>query len=42
LKNELLPPSDQAFSALLENLADRGMLGETLVMWIRNSVACPR
>lgn len=29
----LLPPLDQAFSALLEDLADRGMLVETLVAW---------
>jgi len=32
-KNDLLPLSDQAFSALLEDLAARGMLEETLVVW---------
>jgi hypothetical protein len=34
LKNHLMPPMDQAYSALLEDLADRGMLDETLVVWI--------
>lgn len=34
LKNDLIPPSDLAFSALLEDLADRGQLDETLVVWI--------
>ena len=29
----LLPPLDRAFSALLEDLADRGLLNETLVAW---------
>jgi hypothetical protein len=33
LKNNLMPPMDQAYSALLEDLADRGLLGETLVVW---------
>lgn len=32
LKNNLAPPADQAISALLEDLHDRGALGETLVM----------
>lgn len=33
LKEELLPPMDQGFSALLEDLRDRGLLDETLVVW---------
>jgi hypothetical protein len=32
LKKELLPPFDQAYSALLEDLSDRGMLDRTLVI----------
>jgi uncharacterized protein (DUF1501 family) len=32
LKKVLLPPTDQAFSALLEDLSARGMLDETLVV----------
>lgn len=33
MKDLLLPPVDQAFSALLEDLAERGMLDDTLVVW---------
>ena len=33
LKEELLPPMDQGFSALLEDLEQRGMLDDTLVVW---------
>jgi hypothetical protein len=33
LKNELLPPVDLALSALLEDMHDRGLLDETLVVW---------
>lgn len=33
LKDRLMPPSDQAFSALLDDLSERGMLDETLVLW---------
>jgi hypothetical protein len=32
LKNNLLPPFEQALTALLDDLADRGRLGETLVV----------
>ncbi len=32
LKDALLPPFDRAFSALLEDLDQRGLLGETLVV----------
>jgi hypothetical protein len=34
LKNALMPPMDAAFSALLEDLATRGLLEETLVVWM--------
>ena len=33
LKNNLMPPMDLAYSALLEDLAARGLLDETLVLW---------
>ena len=32
LKNDLLPPADQAFSALIEDLASRSLLDSTLVI----------
>lgn len=34
LKNELIPPADQALSALLEDLDARGLLDETIVAWV--------
>lgn len=34
LKNDLLPKTDQAFSALIEDLNDRGLLESTLIVWI--------
>jgi arylsulfatase A-like enzyme len=34
LKQALMPPMDQAYSALLEDLQSRGMLDDTLVVWI--------
>jgi hypothetical protein len=34
LKDFLMPIMDQCFSALLEDLEDRGMLDETLVAWV--------
>lgn len=34
LKNDLIPPADQALAALLEDLQQRGILDETLVVWI--------
>jgi hypothetical protein len=34
LKRDLMPPADQGFAALLEDLAQRGMLHETLVVWV--------
>jgi hypothetical protein len=33
LKNRLLPPEDQGFSALVEDLEQRGLLDSTLVVW---------
>ena len=32
-KDRLMPPADQAFSALLDDLSERGMLEETLIVW---------
>lgn len=34
LKNDLIPPSDLALATLLEDLEERGMLDETLVVWV--------
>ncbi len=34
LKGELIPPSDQALSALLEDLEQRGLLEDTIVAWV--------
>jgi len=34
LKNALMPPMDMAYSALIEDLAERGLLDETLVVWM--------
>jgi hypothetical protein len=31
---ELMPPSDQSFSALLEDMAQRGLLDDVLVVWM--------
>ncbi len=33
LKERLMPPADQAFSALLDDLRDRGLLDDTLILW---------
>ncbi|HVS38560.1 MAG TPA: DUF1501 domain-containing protein [Gemmataceae bacterium] len=33
-KSFLMPKMDQAYSALLEDLDDRGMLGDTLIVWM--------
>lgn len=32
-KTRLMPPADRAFSALLDDLSERGMLDETLIVW---------
>lgn len=42
LKESLLPYADRAFSALLEDLADRGMLDETLVVAMGEFGRTPR
>ena len=34
LKNDLMPPADRGFSALLDDLDARGLLDETLVVWV--------
>jgi hypothetical protein len=34
LRTALMPPMDQAYSALLEDLSARGLLDETLVVWM--------
>ncbi len=34
LKNKLVPPMEQAFVALLDDLSQRGLLDETLVVWM--------
>ena len=34
LKNRLMPPADRGFSALLDDLDARGLLDETLVVWV--------
>lgn len=34
MKDDLIPPSDQALAALLEDLDERGMLDETIVAWV--------
>ncbi len=34
LKRDLIPPSDQALSALLTDLDQRGLLDETIVAWV--------
>lgn len=42
LKTRLMPPADQAFSALLDDLQERGMLDETLVLWTGEFGRTPR
>ncbi len=34
MQNSLVPPMEQAFSALIEDLAQRGLLESTLVLWM--------
>jgi hypothetical protein len=34
LKNKLMPPMDQGYTTLLEDLHQRGLLAETLVVWM--------
>lgn len=42
LRERLMPVADQAFSALLDDLAERGMLDETLVIWTGEFGRTPR
>jgi hypothetical protein len=42
LKNDLLPPADQAFAALVEDLDARGLLDETLVVALGEFGRTPR
>ena len=42
LKNILLPPLEQGSSALLDDLADRGLLDTTLVVWLTEFGRTPR
>jgi hypothetical protein len=42
LKERLIPVADQAFSALLDDLRERGMLDETLVVWTGEFGRTPR
>ena len=41
-KEQLLPPADQSFSALLDDLHTRGMLDDTLVIWMGEFGRTPR
>jgi len=42
LKSRLMPVADQAFAALLDDLEQRGMLDETLVVWTGEFGRTPR
>jgi hypothetical protein len=42
VKRDLLPPADQSFSALLEDLSVRGLLDEVLVVWMGEFGRTPR
>jgi hypothetical protein len=42
LKNTLFPPMDRGVSALLEDLAGRGLLDETLIVWMGDMGRTPR
>jgi uncharacterized protein (DUF1501 family) len=42
LKERLMPVADQAFSALLDDLHQRGLLDETLVIWTGEFGRTPR
>jgi hypothetical protein len=42
LKQRLMPVADQAFSALLDDLTERGLLDETLVVWTGEFGRTPR
>lgn len=42
VRDQLLPPADQSFNALLEDLHARGMLDDTLVVWLGEFGRTPR
>jgi uncharacterized protein (DUF1501 family) len=42
LKERLLPPLDRAYSALLQDLSDRGLLESTLVVWFGDFGRTPK
>ena len=42
LRERLMPPADLAFSTLLDDLAERGLLDETLVIWTGEFGRTPR
>ncbi len=42
LKRDLMPPADQGFASLLEDLGARGLLDETLVVWAGEFGRAPR
>jgi hypothetical protein len=42
LKTRLMPPMDQGYTALLEDLEQRGLLDETLVLWMGEMGRTPR
>jgi hypothetical protein len=42
LKTALMPPMDQAYSALLDDLGQRGLLEETLVIWMAEFGRSPK
>ena len=42
LKNDLMPPADRGFAALLDDLDARGLLDETLIVWAGEFGRAPR
>jgi hypothetical protein len=42
LKNRLVPPMEQAYAALLDDLAERGLLDTTLVVWMGDFGRTPK
>lgn len=42
LKNRLVPPMEQAYAALLDDLGERGLLDTTLVVWMGEFGRTPR
>lgn len=42
LKNTLVPPMEQAYAALLDDLEERGLLDETLVIWMGDFGRTPK